>query len=228
MTILSERVPKLFVIIGGGGHARALQEVLESLGIGLHGFLAPSAHTSLIDVPWLGADDGLERLDTTTTLLVNGIGSTSDTDRRRDVFSAARQLGFTFPAVVDRSALVRPSVHVGAGAQILAGAIVNSDAEVGENCIVNSGAVIEHGVVVGDHTHVSSNAAIGGNVKVGIGVHIGIGASVIQGISIGSKSTVGAGAVVIRDVGEDELAVGVPARSVPKGAGTMKGGRANH
>ena len=57
--------PKL-VMLGAGGHARVLQEVLSEVGFELHGFVAPRDTESQLgakadgeEVEWLGADDNL-------------------------------------------------------------------------------------------------------------------------------------------------------------------------
>ena len=198
-------------MIGGGGHARVLTESLRLSGVQLEGFIASDREPSIEDVSWLGADSVLDTLDPRTVTLVNGVGSVGDSSARVRVWDLAKSRGFTFGTVVDPTALVRPSAIVGEGVQVLMGALVGTEADLGPNCIVNSGAVVDHGVRVGAHSHVSPGAAIAGDVTVGRETHIGLGARVIQRIRIGSRSVVGAGAVVIRDVGDDEVALGVPA-----------------
>ena len=48
------------------------------------------------------------------------------------------------------------------------------------------------------------------------GCSIGAGATILPGITIGKNSIVGAGSVVTRDVKENTVVVGNPARSIPK------------
>ena len=48
------------------------------------------------------------------------------------------------------------------------------------------------------------------------GAWIGAGASILPGVTIGEYAIVGAGAIVTRDVGDYEVAVGVPAKTVKK------------
>lgn len=198
-------------MLGAGGHARVLQEIMLLTGGEIIGFIAPSADSQLPGVPWLGADSALATLDPAEVQLVNGVGSVSTPLLRRDVYRSGVSAGFTFATVVDPSATVRPSANIGEGVQILAGAIVNSDAVVGTDSIVNSGAIVEHGVQLGAHTHVSPGASLAGGVSVGDCTHVGIGLTIIQGLSIGSHCTVGAGSVVTRDVPDGALVVGVPA-----------------
>jgi len=48
------------------------------------------------------------------------------------------------------------------------------------------------------------------------GAWIGAGASILPGVTIGEYAIVGAGAIVTKDVGDYEVAVGVPAKVVKK------------
>lgn len=52
--------------------------------------------------------------------------------------------------------------------------------------------------------------------KIGSNVHIGAGAILLGGIQIGDNSWIGAGAVVLKDIEQNSVAVGVPAKVVKK------------
>lgn len=143
--------------------------------------------------------------------LVPAIGSNS---ARRDVILRMRKQGAKLMTVVHPSAVVSPSVRLGAGAVVLAGAVVNADAEIGDNVIVNTGAVVEHDCRIGSHSHVAPGCSIAGGVQIGEGVLLGIGSRLLPGVRIGNGSVVGAGAVVVRDVEAHATVAGVPARRI--------------
>lgn len=206
------------LMLGGGGHARVLQDTLARLGLAIAGFVAPSAETKLVDVEWLGPDESLARRDAAVTVLVNGVGSVGDSRARRAAWDAAKSRGFTFLTVVDPSAIVGAGASLGEGAQLLARSVVGADTAIGPDTIVNTGAIVEHHGRVGAHAHVASGAVLGGGVRIGESTHVGLGASVIQGLSVGDRAVVGAGAAVVRDVASGHLAVGVPARSSMRSA----------
>lgn len=208
-------------MIGAGGHARALQSLLDAQRTTLAGYIAPSSRPcSLIDAVWLGTDEILRELDPALLQLVNGIGSTSTVALRRVVYQAIVGLGHSFCSVIDDAASVRKSAVLGAGAQIFPSAVVGADVCLAENVIVNSGAIIEHGSRIGAHSHISPGAVLSGSVTVGESCHVGLGAKVIQGVKIGSNCTIGAGAVVVRDVPDGSLAMGVPAVTRPQNRGS--------
>lgn len=53
-----------------------------------------------------------------------------------------------------------------------------------------------------------------GRITVGNNVHIGLNAIVMPGVTIGSNVIIGCGAVVTRDIPDNSVAVGVPARVI--------------
>jgi len=113
---------------------------------------------------------------------------------------------------VHPSAVISKSASLGEGVTVMAGVLINANSQIGNNVIINTGAIVEHDCIVGDHIHVATGARLAGTVTVGTGSHIGAGAIVLEGRSIGSNSIVGAGAVVVRDVPDEVVVMGVPAR----------------
>ena len=55
---------------------------------------------------------------------------------------------------------------------------------------------------------------ISGEVKIGAGTYFGTGAKIINQKNIGKNSIIGAGAVVIRDVADNTVVAGVPAKII--------------
>ena len=61
---------------------------------------------------------------------------------------------------------------------------------------------------------IQPGANVAGACHIGQATYIGMGAIVIDHITVGSHSVVGAGAVVTKDVPDNVVVVGVPARVV--------------
>jgi acetyltransferase-like isoleucine patch superfamily enzyme len=57
-------------------------------------------------------------------------------------------------------------------------------------------------------------ADIFGVIKVGDNVHIGINSIIMPGVNIGSNCIIGCGAVVTKDIPDNSIAVGVPAKVI--------------
>ncbi|BBL70274.1 acetyltransferase [Methylogaea oryzae] len=211
----SERAPVL--LLGGGGHALVLWEVLAMGKREVCGFVDPAPPEQLAlfrHGRWLGGDAAVLGFEAAAVELVNGVGSVDSTAVRRNVFERFAGRGYRFAGLTHPGALVsRLDVALGQGVQILAGAVVGPAAKLGDNVLVNSRAVVEHDCVVGDHCHIASGAVLCGGVRLGRGVHVGAGATVIQGVVVGDGAIIAAGAAVIEDVPPATLVAGVPARS---------------
>lgn len=203
------------LLLGAGGHARALVAALMMSDVTIRGYLAPERSKDFADFEWLGDDGNIGEFDPTEIEVVNALGSTKTLALRRKLYDQATSSGFTVASVIHPRAFIDPTATLGAGVQVLVGAIVNAGTRVGSNSIVNSGAIVEHDTVVGDHSHIAPGAVLGGSVIVGTECHVGLGSRVIQEVEIGSGGVVGAGAVVLHDVAPHTTVVGVPARVIP-------------
>ncbi len=204
-------------MLGAGGHARVLQELLAEKGHQLFGYVAPAEEHGF-EANWLGGDETFSTETPGDYLLLNGVGSIGSTKVRAKVFANYKKLGFSFLAIESNDSVVSPSAVVLEGVQVLRGAIINTAAIVEENTIVNTGAIVEHDNLIGQNCHISIGATLCGDVKVGSGTHVGAGATVIQGVKIGQNCIIGAGATVIADVPDNHTAVGVPAKNRPNKA----------
>ena len=87
----------------------------------------------------------------------------------------------------------------------------------------NRGAVIGHHVRLDDFVSIGPGVVTGGHVSVGRGSVVGTGAVILPEIAIGKNAVVGAGAVVTRDVPDQTMVVGNPARVMRDGVGGYRG-----
>lgn len=118
-----------------------------------------------------------------------------------------------FPCLVHPRAWVSEHARLGAGCQIMAGALVNADARLGDHVVLNLGASVSHDCVLEDGATLGPGARVAGGVRLGRAVTLGMGALVLPGVSVGEGAVVGAGAVVTRPVPPGTTVIGVPARA---------------
>lgn len=206
---------KPLVIIGAGGHASVLAEILVTEGREIIAVVSPEI---IMDSSPLA---GINRLTTDETLLtayspeqvelVNGMGAIPGNDIHFRLFDYFSEHGYHFISVISPNAIVSKYAKLADSVQIMAGAIVQTNANISMNCIINSGAIIEHDCCIGAHNHIAPSATLSGGVITESKVHVGTGAHVIQGIKIGEQAVVGAGCTVVRDVPAKQVIV--PARS---------------
>lgn len=211
------RLERPVIVLGSGGHARVLIDVLQELGTEIMGITDPDQTLwgqTLMNVDVLGPDEKIFDIHPERILLVNALGSTKTTKARQKLFETWQQRGYTFATVVHPKAVIARSVQLAQGVQVLAGAIINPHTTVGVNSIVNTGAVLEHDCTTKEHVHLAPGVRVAGNVTIGTGTHVGIGSTVIQGLIIGENCLVAAGAVVIHSVPDNAVVMGVPGKIV--------------
>jgi len=134
-----------------------------------------------------------------------GIGSVANHCFRSQLYQRLIGNGFKIPNLVHPRAAVEPSVIMGQGNQIFAGAIVGSAVRLGDNTIVNSGAVISHDCVIGSHTHISPGAILAGGVTVGENTLVGMGVTAYLGIRVGNNAVVSNGVHLLKDVPDNAV-----------------------
>ncbi|EGB15116.1 sugar O-acyltransferase, sialic acid O-acetyltransferase NeuD family [Pseudodesulfovibrio mercurii] len=199
------------VIIGGGGHARVVADILLAVeGMEPVGFVTAERAPGTpgpFGLPVLGGDDAVD--DIPHDGLVVAVG---DNGIRRRLFEHFAARGETFVNAVHPTAILAPDVVLGRGCMVCPGAIVNTGSVIGDDVILNTGSVTDHDCRIGDHAHVAPGAKLAGAVRIGAGVLVGLGAAVLPGVSLGDGAVAGAGAVVLGDVPAGSTVVGVPAR----------------
>ena len=93
-------------------------------------------------------------------------------------------------------------------------------AEIGEASIINTKSSGDHECILGDGVHIAPGVTLCGCVKIGSYTMISAGAVVVlPRIGIGPNVLVGAGSVVIRDLPDNVVAIGVPAKVVRENCG---------
>lgn len=206
-------MPTQRYLIACGGHGRVVLDALLATGKQIDGIIDAQLELGslIFGVPVVGTDDFIKTLDPKKTELVNGLGSTKNTQARQGIFNRLTKMGFEFIGVQHLSATIGAECEIAVSTQIMAGAVLQNRVRTGENCVINTRASVDHDATIADHVVISPGAIISGSVKIGYGTLIGAGAVIIQGIEIGDNCVVGAGAVVRHSVNDSVTVVGNPA-----------------
>jgi sugar O-acyltransferase (sialic acid O-acetyltransferase NeuD family) len=195
------------VVYGAGGHARVLIDLIREGRRDLHVVAAvddsPQRADRVLGVPVVGDASMLAELrERGIRYAVLGIGAVTNNAARIPLFERLRDHGFTLPNLIHPKAAVEPSVRMGQGNQIFAGAVVSSTVELGENTIINSNVVVSHDCRIASHAHLTPGAILAGGVHVGEASVIGMGVTVYLGVHIGRGVTVANGVHVMHDIAD--------------------------
>lgn len=189
---------KKVVILGAGGHAHVVADIIRAEGNEIIAFL----------------DDDLTQEDCGGLIseyqkfgeyyFVIGIG---DAEMREKL----SKLNLKWHTAIHPSAVVSSSAIIGEGTVIMPNAVINARTIIGKHSIINTGAIVEHDNHIGDYVHVSVGANLGGTVTIGNKTWIGIGSVIRNNVSICDSVYIGSGSNVIKDISISGIYYGNPA-----------------
>lgn len=211
-------MPERLVILGAGGHAKMVIEAARTQG--LYEPALCLAHVDDLVPHVLGVavePETDERLHSLQQQGFHAFVAVGSNRLRRKLCHKLVELGMPLATIISSQAWVSPSASVGAGTVIMPGAIIGADTKLGRGAIVNTAASIDHDGSVGDFVHIAPGVHLAGCVTIGEASFLGVGVNVIPERNVGSGSTIGAGAVVVRDVPDNQVWVGCPARFLKAG-----------
>jgi sugar O-acyltransferase (sialic acid O-acetyltransferase NeuD family) len=196
--------PTAIIIYGGGGHGKALIELVRAMHIFQIAAILDDglpAGSTVLGIPVLGGGAKLAELAAQgIRQAVNAVGGIGNLAVRKRVFERLASAGFTCPPVVHPSAVVEASASLAAGVQVFALSYVGSQARLGFGAIINTGAIISHDCQLGDYVNISPGAILAGEVLVGDEALVGMGATINLRAQIGASARIGNNATVKSDV----------------------------
>ncbi|HPD65028.1 MAG TPA: acetyltransferase [Bacteroidia bacterium] len=211
---------KKIVIIGSSGHARVVIDIIEKQNefeiVGLIDSFR-KVNEKTYDYKILGNENDLPAL-TSKLGLYGCIVAIGDNWNRKIMVEKVQNLktGLNFISAVHPSVQIGKEVEIGEGTVVMAGAIINSGSKIKNHVIINTQASIDHDCYIDDFAGISPGAVLGGYVKVGKFSVIALGSTVLNKIEVGDHSIVGAGSLLLKNLGDNEIAYGIPAKFIRK------------
>lgn len=205
---------KNIYIYGASGHGKVVLYTFVANKIQVAGFIDDELKGIFCDLPVVSLVDLMPKADSPSNLDHHFHIAIGNNQVREMKFNQLIELGFVPESAIHPSAVVYPSAHLGSGCLVAATAVVGPSASIGNACIINHGAIVDHDCVIDSFTHCAPNVTLGGGVQVGRSCLIGAGAVILPGISVGDGVTVGAGAVVTKNISDNQVQVGSPARNL--------------
>lgn len=103
---------------------------------------------------------------------------------------------------------------LGKGLNIMTGTIITNNIKIGDATLINLSCTIGHDTVIGEFVEICPNVNISGECHIGDFSFIGTNAIVLPNITIGKNVTIGAGTVVNKNIPDNSVVVGSPARVI--------------
>lgn len=202
------------IIYGAGEQGRVVLDILQQTGVEVIGFIDDTIelHGTIVNgVSVLGTPDVA---DTAGAEGVEYIIALGDNNTRSQKYQEFERSGKQFINAIHPNATISKNTIIGYGVVIGPNSVVNTDAVIGNNVIINTGAIIEHDNIIENNTHIAPGVCLAGGVHVKTAATVGIGAVVLDDLTIGQNATVGAGAVVTKDVPDNAVVAGIPAKII--------------
>jgi sugar O-acyltransferase (sialic acid O-acetyltransferase NeuD family) len=204
------------VLAGAGGFARETVGLVSALNAreaiwDLVGFLDDDEQlhgTSVGGVHVIGGIDWARDHDVRVAVCT---GSPANYTSRARVVQRLGPEPDRYATLIHPTAVLAPSVSVGAGSVIHALTVATGDAQIGGHVAVMPTAVITHDDVIDHFVTIAAGVLLAGGVHVEVGAYLGSGSRVREQRTIGAWSLVGMGAIVTRDVPPGEVWTGSPA-----------------
>ena len=197
-------------LLGGGKYSLPLAELAMDNGYDILGIYDDSAVES--EFPLLGKINDLNCENVRGRKFAIAIGNNKI---REQIAFKVLKYGGILPTLIHSTAYISPTAAIGQGVYIQPHAVIWSRVTVDDFCIISPNAVVAHHSSIGRASLISTGANIGANIDIKQYNFIGINATVITGIhKVGINNVIGAGAVVIRDIEDNNVLAGIPARVI--------------
>ncbi len=207
---------KEVVIIGAGGHAKVIADIIYKSGDIVLGFLDDNKkiESNIIKEPKLnviGTINDIYKMQEKNNS-INFIIGIGDNKTRRII--AEKYSNINYYTAIHPTAQIGLDVEIEKGTTIMANTCINTSSKIGKHCIINTGSIIEHDNKIGDYVHISPNATLCGTVEIGENTHVGAGTTIKNNIKICDNCIIGAGATVVKDINECGTYVGIPVKKI--------------
>ena len=204
----------LVAIYGAGPGGNTVKECLELGGVFKVAYFVDDS----ADKQGLFAGIPVIKGDQLETLKKNGVGSIfvaiANSELRLTLKDKLGKMGFTMINAIHPKAYVSPSVLLGVGNHIKAGAVIDTNTVVGDCCIIDDGAFIAHDNLIGSGCHIAPGVAMGSNIEIGEHTIVGIGASISTKLKIGKNVIIAVGSSVTNDIPDNVVIEGVPGKII--------------
>ncbi len=121
-----------------------------------------------------------------------------------------------FTNFIHPTVMVARSVKMGCGNVFLANVVINCNAIIGNFNTVNSGTLLGHDIEIGNNNYFAGHVCVGSGLQIGDQNFIGLNTSIRNGIKIGNNNIVGMSSNITKDVDNNCVVFGNPAKIQPK------------
>lgn len=200
-------------IYGSGGCGREVKDLAEVNGLW-------EELVFIDDINESGIFEGIQRMpfasfcesyDTERAEIIIALG---EPEHRIRLYDKVKEKGYPFANIIAPTVQISSSAKLGKGIILKAQVTVSCNTIIEDNVRVESFVAVGHDCIIRKHGQISSGVMMGGGSEVGEGTYIGMNVPIKENVKIGSNSVVGMGSVVQREIPDNVIALGNPARAM--------------
>tara|TARA_B110000444_G_scaffold260961_1_gene310183 strand:+ start:5945 stop:6586 length:642 start_codon:yes stop_codon:yes gene_type:complete len=136
--------------------------------------------------------------------------------QRASLLTVVEENRFPLATLKDQTAVIRDTAVIEKGSIICAQCYVGPSVLIGKNTLIHGQVLLGHDSIVGSNTSIYCNSNILGGVTIGNNVEIGTGVNIYPNCKIGDNTKIAMGSSVYKDVQNNSLVQGNPARIMKK------------
>ena len=131
----------------------------------------------------------------------------------RDSYDIPLEKFYTF---IHPTAFVSKSAKLGMGTVISSNCVINTNTVIGNHNTFNAACLVGHDTVIGDNNFFAAHTVIGSGLTIKNYVFTGLNSSLKNMITVEDNVIIGMAANVTKNINEDQIVVGNPAKPIEK------------
>ena len=104
--------------------------------------------------------------------------------------------------------------QIQSGCNLMTNSVLTNDIKIGKGVLINLSCTIGHDCIIEDFVELCPDVNVSGNCTIGAFTFIGTNSTILPNVKIGKNVTIGAGSVVTKDIPDNSVAVGIPAKVI--------------
>lgn len=215
---------KKIIVIGGEGNGGVIASCIDDHRKNYNdnewevvGFLNDSNQFKTIyDIPVLGGTNLIHDLLKEDYYFMYAIHMVGRNKQSEEIFKKLNIPLERFPTIIHKTAFVAPNVVLEPGVFVMSNAYVGHSTKIGHCSLIMANSIVGHNVTIGELCHISVGAILGGYITMGKVADVAFGATVLSAKNIGNYSVAGANSLITKDIPNNEIHIGTPAKFLKK------------